>query len=121
MPVIPLSSVSANTLRVLGQLQLPATETNIYTVPANAQTDIPPQRIIAVNKESGGRLLTIHLRVNGAATSPANVLLNGLSIPGNTTLALDFGLTMAAGDILSGFGSTADSFTITVCGFESTA
>lgn len=107
-------------VKLLGQVQLGATLTTIYTVPA-----YPPSVFARINSiwiantDSSAR--TVTLRVGSGTLTAANSLLEAVSIPANTTWLLtgaEWGLTLGVDQKIQGLSDSASKITVTVSGDE---
>jgi hypothetical protein len=107
-------------VKLLGQAQLAATLTTVYTVPS-----YPPSvfaRVNAIwiaNTDSSAR--TVTLRVGTGTLTVANSLLEAVSIPANTTWLLtgaEWSLTIGAGYTIQALSDSANKITMTISGDE---
>lgn len=81
------------------------TLTSLYVVAAATQAIV--STINVCNTASADATYRIAVSPSGVVTTNANYLIYGATISGNETLSFTQGITMAAGDILSVFSSTA--------------
>lgn len=97
----------ATTYGVLGQVNpSAATLTTLYTVPTGKQTVIST---LTVTNLSGSELTyRIAIRPAGAAIDRKHYVAYDSKIPGNDGIGITYGLTLAAGDVVSVYASTGD-------------
>ena len=81
------------------------TLTTLYTVPSSTQAVV--STINVCNTASTDATYRIAVVPSGVSITNANYLVYNATITGNETVAFTQGLTMAAGDVLSVFASTA--------------
>ena len=79
--------------------------TTLYTVPSSTQAVV--STINVCNTASTDATYRIAVVPSGVSITNANYLVYNATITGNETVAFTQGLTMAAGDVLSVFASTA--------------
>ena len=95
------------TYKVLGQLAPSATTlTTLYTVPAATQAVI--STIAVTNRAATAATYRIAIRVAGAAISNEDYIAYDATVAANDTTAFTIGVTLAATDVLSVYGSTAN-------------
>lgn len=101
----------ATTYKVLGQSNPAATTaTDLYTVPASTQAVV--STIVIANQSSTSASYRVSVRVAGAAATAKQYLAYDVTVGANDSTALTLGITMAATDVLTVYGSTATlSFT----------
>jgi hypothetical protein len=88
------------TYKVLGQLATAAaTEANVYVVPAGNSAVISSLTIC--NQSATTTTYRILVKVANAATTSKQYLVYDAVAPGNDTVFLTLGLTLAAGDVLA--------------------
>lgn len=97
--------------KVLGQAApAAATPTTLYTVPA--ATEAVGASLVICNRGISA-LIRVAVRVGGAATEAKHYQVYDLPLPGNDSLFLKVGLSLAATDIVEVYASTATvSFTL---------
>lgn len=94
----------AEVLKVLGQLDCPATTlTALYTVPALTSTVL--SSLVIANRTSASRTFRVSIRVAGAADDPKQYLYYDVTLVKNDTFVATLGLTLGAGDIVSVYAS----------------
>lgn len=90
----------ATTYKVLGQVNPTAnTATTIYTVPSATQTVI--STINVCNQNAAATTFSIAVQPAGAALTAKHYLNYQTPIPGNDSITITIGLTMANTDVLS--------------------
>ena len=95
------------TYKVLGQTNPSAsTLTTVYTVPAATQSVV--SSISVCNTSSSATTYRIAVRVNGATIVTSQYLAYDASIPGNDTTILTPGISLGAGDVISGFAGSGN-------------
>ena len=81
------------------------TLTTLYTVPAETQSVV--STINVCNTASTDATYRIAVVPNGVSITNANYIVYNATVSGNETVSFTQGITMAAGDILQVFASTA--------------
>lgn len=106
----------ATAYKVLGQSAPSATtETNVYTVPASTETVV--STIVICNRATTQATYRIAIRPDGTTIANTHYIAYGATVPANDSIALTFGLTMNAGDIITVYASSAD-LTFSIFGSE---
>ena len=102
----------ASVRKVLGQAAPNATtETTLYTVPALASSVV--SSLIVANRGASVATFRISVSVGGGATANKDYIYYDILMPPNDTFIATVGLTLAAGDIVRCYASTANvSFSI---------
>ena len=98
----------ATTYKVLGQSNPgAASEATLYTVPASTQTVV--SSIAICNQTASSATFRIAVRPSADATTAAkHYLVYGTTVGAADTVVLTVGVTMATGDKIMIFGSTAN-------------
>jgi hypothetical protein len=91
--------------KVLAQDSTGASNTNIYTAPANSQVIISTITVANISASAG--TYRIAIRPDGAALANKHYIAYDVPIAANNTIALTLGLTIDAGDVITTFGSTS--------------
>ena len=106
----------AETMKVLGQSDLPATTlTDVYTVPSATSAVI--STIVLANRTSSAMTYRIAVRPAGASISDEHYLAYDTALAANDSTALTLGVTMEATDVLSVYASAVD-MSVNVFGTE---
>lgn len=106
----------ATAYKILGQSAPSATtDTNVYTVPSATESVI--STIIVANRGTAQATYRIALRPDGDTIATSHYIAFGATVPANDSIALTFGLTLNAADIITVHASTAD-LTFSVFGSE---
>jgi hypothetical protein len=102
----------ATTYKVLAQSAPSATtNTDIYTVGASKQTII--STITVCNRSATAATYRIAVRPDGATLANQHYIAYGTTAPANDTIALTFGMTVDASDVVTVYASSGDlSFTL---------
>jgi hypothetical protein len=97
----------ATSYKVLGQSNPSATtETTLYTVPSLTSTVV--STITICNQAGSGATYRVAVRPSGqGSTTSPNWIVYGATVAANDTTSLTLGLTLAAGDKVQVYGSTA--------------
>jgi glucose-6-phosphate dehydrogenase assembly protein OpcA len=107
------------TFKVLGQSAPDATtDTNLYTVPAGTSAVI--STIVVANRAGTSATYRIAIRPNGATLANQHYIAYDVTVSGSDSTTLTIGLTLAATDIITVYGSTAN-LSFSVFGSEITA
>lgn len=95
----------ATTYKVLGQ-STPAitTATTAYTVPSATSAVISTINIC--NLDTFAASFRLAVRPAGATLADQHYLAYGTAVPGNDSLALTFGITLAATDVITVYSSS---------------
>lgn len=103
--------------KVLGQ-SAPANtnNTDLYTAPALTSTVV--STLTVTNDTATAATGRIFVRVGGAAAGLTNALVYDTSFAANSVTGFTFGLTLAAGDIISVQTGTANALTFMAFGSE---
>jgi hypothetical protein len=108
----------ASIYKVLGQSAPAATTaTNIYTVPA--ATEAVVSTIIIANRAATSATFRLSVRPGGAAQANQHYIAYNVAIAGADSTTLTLGITLAATDVITVYGSTAN-FSFNVFGTEIT-
>jgi glucose-6-phosphate dehydrogenase assembly protein OpcA len=101
----------ATAYKVLGQSNPAATTaTTLYTVPASTQAVI--STLVVCNQASTAATFRLAVRVGGAALAASQYLAYDVTVGAADATALTLGITVAATDIVTIYGSSATlSFT----------
>ena len=101
----------ATTYKVLGQSNPAATTaTTLYTVPA--ATNAVVSTIVIANLTASAATFRLSVRPAGAAQTNAMYIAYDITVGASDSTALTLGITMAATDVITVYGSTANiSFT----------
>jgi hypothetical protein len=109
--------------KLLYQGQPAATDTTLYTVPADTQTVVTS--IIATNTNSATKYFTIHFVQSGdsVANDVALIFQQDLKGSGDSTGSQTFIMDTpfileTAGDLISAIQETATAITVTIFGYE---
>jgi hypothetical protein len=95
------------TYKVLGQTNPSATTlVTVYTVPSSTQSVV--SSISVCNTSTTASTYRIAVRINGATIATGQYLAYDASIPGNDTAILTPGISLGAGDIISGYAGSAN-------------
>ena len=102
----------AEAIKVLGQSAPSATtDTDVYTVPSATSTVV--SSIVIANRAGTDATYRIAVRPAGATLANEHYAAYDITVGGGDSTILTFGLTMAATDVLTVYGSTADlSFSV---------
>jgi glucose-6-phosphate dehydrogenase assembly protein OpcA len=107
------------TFKVLGQSAPDATtDTNLYTVPANTSAVI--STIVVANRATTAATYRIAIRPNGATLANQHYIAYDVTVSASDSTTLTIGLTLAATDVITVYGSTAN-LSFSVFGSEITA
>ena len=97
----------ASVYKVLGQSAPAATTaTNTYTVPAATEAVI--STIIIANRAATGATFRLSIRPGGASQANQHYIAYDVPISGADATTLTLGITLAATDVVTVYGSTAD-------------
>jgi hypothetical protein len=97
----------ASIYKVLGQSAPAATTaTNVYTVPAATEAVI--STIIIANRGATAATFRLSVRPAGASQANQHYVAYDVPIAGNDSTTLTLGITLAATDVLTVYGSTAN-------------
>ena len=92
--------------RVLGQANPTAnTLTTLYTVPAATSTIV--STIAVCNQNANATSFSIAVRPQGGAIAASSYINYNTPIPGNDTITLTIGLTVANTDVITVYANTA--------------
>lgn len=96
----------ATTYKVLGQSNPAATTaTTLYTVPAATSTVV--STIVVCNQTATAATFRISVRQLGAVQTAAMYVAYDITVGASDSTALTLGLTLAATDVITVYGSTA--------------
>jgi glucose-6-phosphate dehydrogenase assembly protein OpcA len=97
----------ATTYKVLAQSAPSATtNTNIYTVPSATSTVV--STITVCNRAATAATYRIAIRVAGATLANEHYIAYDATVAANDTVSLTIGVTLAATDVVTVYGSTAN-------------
>jgi len=102
----------AEALKVLGQLDCPATTlTALYTVPG--ATSVTVSTLSICNRNAAVRTFRVAVAVGGVADDPSQYLFYDVTLPGNDSIFATIGITLGAGDVVRVYASaTGLSFSL---------
>ena len=102
----------ATVYKVLGQSAPGATtDTNLYTVPADTSAVI--STIVVANRAASNATYRIAIRPAGATLANQHYIAFDITVGASDSTTLTLGLTLAATDIITVYGSTANlSFSV---------
>lgn len=90
----------ATTYKVLGQAYpTAATLTSLYTVPSATNTVVAT--LVATNQSGTADTINIAIRPAGASITTQHYIAYGVSVPGNGNYSIQYGITLAATDVIS--------------------
>lgn len=94
--------------KVLGQSNPSATTaTTLYTVPASKQTVV--SSIVIANLSSTAATYRLAIRPAGAALANQHYNAYEVNLPGNDSVGLVLGITLATTDVITIYASTANT------------
>jgi hypothetical protein len=94
------------TYKVLGQINPTAnTATNVYTVPALTSTII--STVTVCNQANTPASFRLAVRPGGTSLATQHYINYDTPVPGNDTVSLTLGITMAASDVLTANANTS--------------
>ena len=97
----------ATTYKVLGQSAPSATtNTDVYTVGSGKSAVV--STITVCNRAASSATYRIAIRVAGAAIANEDYIAYDSTVPGNDTISLTLGITLAATDVVTVYASTAN-------------
>jgi hypothetical protein len=97
----------ATIYKVLGQSAPAATTaTNVYTVPSSTEAII--STVVVANRASTAATFRLSVRPSGASQANQHYLAYDVPIAGNDSTTLTLGITLAATDVVTVYGSTAN-------------
>jgi len=107
----------AEALKVLGQLDIPATTlSTLYTVPAATSATV--SSLVIANRTSSSKTFRASVAVAGAADDPKQYLFYDVQLGKNESFSATLGLTLGAADVVrvyaSGAGLSANLFGVQV-------
>jgi glucose-6-phosphate dehydrogenase assembly protein OpcA len=95
------------TFKVLGQSAPSATTaTTLYTVPADTSAVI--STLVVANRDSSSATYRIAIRPAGATLANQHYLAYDVTVGGSDSTTLTLGITLAAADVVTVYGSTAN-------------
>lgn len=106
----------AEALKVLGQLDVPASLTALYTVPALTQATI--SSLLICNRTNASRTFRVSIAIAGASDDVKQYIYFDVTLTRNNTFAATLGLTLGAGDVVRVLASAASSLSATLYGVE---
>lgn len=93
--------------KVLGQSAPSATtDTTVYTVPASTEAIV--STIVVTNRSATDRTFRIAIRPDGVSLANQHYIVYDSTVKANDIVALSFGLTANAADVISVYASSAD-------------
>lgn len=93
--------------KILGQLATSATTSQtFYTVPSSTQTVV--SSIVVTNRDSSAATYRISAASAGAALATSQYIAYDVTVGGNDSTIITIGATLAAGDIIRVYASTAN-------------
>jgi hypothetical protein len=96
----------ANTLKILGQINPSATTiTSIYTVPALTSATV--STVAICNQSASAGTFRLAVLKSGDGLAAKHYLYYDVTLSGNDTFAATLGITLAAGDALQVYTSSA--------------
>ena len=108
----------AEVIKMLAQLDVPASLTDLYTVPAATSTVI--SSIVIANRSGSTRTFTLKGAIGGAADAAGQNLYPAVPLTKNNTFVTTIGICMAATDKLRIMADAAGALSVTVFGTEYT-
>jgi hypothetical protein len=97
----------ASVYKVLGQSAPAATTaTNVYTVPA--ATEAVVSTVVIANRAAVSATFRLSVRPGGASQANQHYIAYDVAIQANDSTTLTLGVTLAATDVITVYGSTAD-------------
>jgi hypothetical protein len=97
----------ASIYKVLGQSAPAATTaTNVYTVPA--ATEAVVSTVIIANRAATAATFRLSIRPGGASQANQHYIAYDVAIAGADSTTLTLGITLAATDVVTVYGSTAN-------------
>jgi hypothetical protein len=109
----------ATVYKILGQVNPSATtNTTLYTVPADTQAVV--STIVVANLDDASATYRIALRPAGETIANKHYIAYDVSVGASDSTTLTLGITLAATDVITIYGSTAD-LSFSVFGSEITA
>ena len=109
----------ATVYKVLGQSAPGATtDTDLYTVPASTSAVI--STIVVANRTTSAAAYRIAIRPAGATLANEHYLAYDVAVGASDSTTLTLGITLAATDVITIYGSTAD-LSFSIFGSEITA
>lgn len=102
----PYLALATETLKTLGQLNPSATTlTTLYTVPASTSTVI--STIVITNQAAGAGSFRVTVQPACATVDPKHYLAYDTPIPGNDSIILTLGITLATTDCVRVYASAS--------------
>jgi hypothetical protein len=106
--------------KVLGQVAPANTSiTTAYTVPVGKEAIV--SNIAIANVTGTAALYEVYVQISGATAAASNALVLDASAAANSTILIQGGITLSAGDVISVQTATANAITFHVFGTEVTA
>lgn len=97
----------ATSYKVLGQsAPLATTSTDLYTVPTSTEAVI--STIVIANRAGSAATFRLSVRPDGATQANEHFLAYDVPLGPNDSTTLTLGVTLDAGDVITGYGSSAD-------------
>jgi hypothetical protein len=106
--------------KVLGQVR-PSNTSNAdaYTVPSGKEAII--SNIAVANTTTSDAIYEIYVRIAGATAAAANAFVFDATVAKNSTVMIQGGITVSAGDVITVQSGTGNAITFHVYGTEVTA
>lgn len=102
--------------RRLAARLLPATGTVVYECPKQRTATLTT--IVISNVSAGSSDFTLHHAIPAESAVTSNAIMYAVRISANSTTAIEFPITLCAGDRLIALGSVASSICVLVYGTE---
>jgi len=107
LALLPALAMAATTYKTLAQSNPAATtNTDIYTAPAATSSVV--STIVVANQSGTAATFRIAVRVAGAAITPKQYIAFDEAVPGNESIVITLGITLAATDVVTVQASTAN-------------
>jgi hypothetical protein len=105
--------------KVLGQVRPADTNNaNAYTVPSGKEAII--SNIAVANTTGTDAIYEVYVRIAGAAAAAGNALVFDANVAKNSTVMIQGGITVSAGDIITVQSGTGNALTFHIYGTEVT-
>jgi len=103
--------------RLVGPVQLGATAAaSLYTPSSGASSIV--KEIVLTNTTANPIAATIYIVPSGGSVGASNTLVPGVSIAGNSFIAIPLSQVMNNGDNIWGFAGSGSSITVMISGVE---
>lgn len=97
----------ATIVKVLGQVAPSATtDTSLYTAPSSTSAVV--STLTVCNRSSSAASYSIAIRPSGAAIENKHYIAKDVPVPGQDTITLTLGITLAATDVITVNASSAN-------------